>query len=105
MDDLISRKALLEHIKSLTGMFTDELGFAVSMDAVLRNIEHFPAVEAEPVKHGNWIDDFKCSNCNKMFLAGVRHWNYCPNCGAKMDGKDTNVPSNSEIDFDYEAED
>lgn len=44
-----------------------------------------PTVDAEPVRHGHWEwdGDFICSNCGER---GHRNkWNYCPNCGAKMD--------------------
>jgi len=55
-----------------------------------------PWTDAEPVKHGHWIvlhgvlagDDIygdmgECSNCG-LHLRNWE-WNYCPNCGAKMD--------------------
>lgn len=58
-----------------------------------------PTVDAVPVVHGRWIyntDDFtpahRCSACgyNKPMIAGEGvsqgAMNYCPNCGAKMDG-------------------
>ena len=47
--DLISRSALKEYIGSYAGMFTDELGFAVSMEAVLRGIDFAEAVDAVEV--------------------------------------------------------
>lgn len=58
-----------------------------------------PAVDAEPVRHGRWIQ-FKaappyhyCSYCkstNKMTMSCNKYvlLKYCPNCGAKMDGGD-----------------
>lgn len=59
----------------------------------------FERYEAEPVKHGRWIEAAAyndgvlntayCSVC-RTFLP-VRNWdyhNYCPTCGAKMDGGD-----------------
>lgn len=47
----------------------------------------------EAIKHG-WWDGYFCSECNvcaDYFISGD-FWfderpNYCPNCGAKMDGK------------------
>lgn len=60
-------------------------------------VETAPTVEAEPIKHGRWIylflvdypkvRLFQCTNCK----AHIRHtteniYNYCPNCGVKMDG-------------------
>ena len=60
---------------------------------------HSIANNAE-TKHGQWkINEYKnhlnvvCSNCNKEFYVykqGQYHIdrsNYCPNCGAKMDGE------------------
>lgn len=51
-----------------------------------------PTVDAEPVKHGEWIPQitalgtmiFRCSACQKF---SDIHWAYCPQCGAKMDGE------------------
>ena len=53
-----------------------------------------PTVDAEPVRHGKWIalpkefDTFcKCSLCNYPVDFNWGQTNYCPNCGAKMDGE------------------
>lgn len=58
-------------------------------------IESIPASDVEEVKHGKWqkeptdfslcgIAYYSCSLCG--FEEQIRT-NYCPNCGAKMDGK------------------
>lgn len=43
-----------------------------------------------PVKHGKWIFDdfgFHCSECWTRYPSEITdELNYCPNCGAKMDG-------------------
>ena len=54
-------------------------------------------VEAEPVRHGRWIyhpDDLfpaeskqECSCCHEEEYLTLYNENYCPNCGAKMDGE------------------
>lgn len=54
------------------------------------------ALVAEPIKHGHWIfeeypDGYyhsQCSLCNSWFVgdAFLNPYNYCPNCGAKMEG-------------------
>ena len=63
-------------------------------------IEVIPAADVAPVVHGRWIHSryedcseqfelVKCSQCNHEAYAMafyVRGGNYCPNCGAKMDG-------------------
>lgn len=39
---------------------------------------------------GNIVwDTFECSNCGKEHYAdGEPEWDYCPQCGARMDGED-----------------
>ncbi len=50
-----------------------------------------PTVDAVPVVHGRKIEDgdigcfWLCSLCGECLPYGA---NYCPNCGAKMDGGD-----------------
>lgn len=68
----------------------------------LWNIEHAPAVDAVGVVHGRWksrpiykingegrgikyCDFHYCSECGTG-RPMVPPYNYCPNCGAKMDG-------------------
>lgn len=57
-------------------------------------IAAMPAADVEPVKHGRWIEHIdhemltgydECSVCH---FGTIGQSNYCPNCGAKMDGGD-----------------
>lgn len=57
-------------------------------------IAHQPTIDAEPVRHGKWIGyagtiGNECSVCGKWIdvLQGTAEMNYCPNCGARMDGE------------------
>lgn len=55
----------------------------------LKMIFDAPTVDAVFVVHGKWEDAgfglvYKCSECG--LSEDVRLSNYCPNCGAKMDG-------------------
>ena len=71
----------------------------------VRRIKAIPAADVQPVKHGKWkqtggkysrhktIDRriLTCSVCgNVLYMEGVNAGrgdaNYCPNCGARMDG-------------------
>lgn len=61
----------------------------------LEILDEAPTVDAEPVVHGHWIDDGVwdvCSVCGRAFLKvhlnGNPTFNYCPNCGAKMNEED-----------------
>ena len=57
-------------------------------------IKSIQAADVTPVVHGRWIDVrekrlfgdhfFLCSNC-KSRNGSMIPFNYCPNCGAKMD--------------------
>ena len=58
-------------------------------------IDHAPTINAVPVVHGRWVhlggDEWCCSACGNVIHTEGR-WekpdeNYCPNCGAKMDGE------------------
>lgn len=94
MDDLISRSAVKEDIGSYAGMFTDELGFVVSMEAVLRGIDFAESVDAVEVVHGEWKTGYPitCSVCGGYAATEYEDANiyeawlspYCPNCGADM---------------------
>ena len=46
----------------------------------------------DPVRHGRWIDTgsgTECSVCMEIQYGYDSNRNYCPNCGAKMDGGKT----------------
>lgn len=63
---------------------------------VVRYLETLPTVDAVEVVHGRWeprtdvIGFVRCSVCRDCNIyedwADGKKWNYCPNCGAKMDG-------------------
>lgn len=59
-----------------------------------------PAADVAPVVHGRWDDSgrytflsgakaVRCTNCGCALTESeyrMNNWNYCPVCGAKMDG-------------------
>ena len=63
---------------------------------VLRMIDDAPAADVTPMVHGRWIegfDEIKCSVCRREWSYcdnDTNTFNYCPNCGAKMDGGESN---------------
>lgn len=44
-------------------------------------------VDAVPVRHGRWDFDMSGAWCSVCGEYSEGEWNYCPNCGAKMDGE------------------
>ena len=59
------------------------------------DIENFPNADVAPVRHGQWEeasdgDGIVCPFCRTDFctiIYDTECFNYCPNCGAKMDEK------------------
>ena len=49
-----------------------------------------PTVEAEPTKHGRWVNIYGWVHCSVCHQEPPNESNiesdYCPNCGARMDG-------------------
>lgn len=66
-------------------------------------IKAIPAADVVPAVHGEWIgtwgdgyangfivyEEFECSRCGCVHHAdGEPMWDYCPQCGARMDGEE-----------------
>ena len=72
-----------------------------------------PTVDAEPVRHGHWINDFssplKCSSCGIVSKANEftlrTDFKYCPYCGAKMDESTMGQVKPSDKEFTLYADD
>ena len=117
MDDLISRTALLKECAECqkTDPYFEERGWAnhfineagepsTEWYCVEDMIENAPAVDAAPVKRGRWVeyplclgyegaysdDHIVCSNCKSVWSIidnDTERFDYCPRCGARMDGE------------------
>jgi hypothetical protein len=75
-----------------------EQGF--DWDKAKQALASVPAADVVPVVHGRWDDSgrytfpsgnaaVRCTNCGYALTESEYHlnnWNYCPVCGAKMDG-------------------
>lgn len=101
---LIDADALLEKVLDIPPYcgHCDGYGF-VQLDCVQDAVEYAPTIEAEPVKHGRWDNSgrykfadgslaIRCSECGACIHEEEYEqyfWNYCPNCGAKMDLEET----------------
>ena len=62
-------------------------------DAIDTIMSETLTVDAEPVRHGHWVDEpdryfhWHCSECEYTISGPHREFHYCPKCGAKMDGE------------------
>ena len=73
---------------------------ASDIEAFVEYLGSRPAVDAVPVVHGRYVHDgprfhggvdwWHCSNCLAVASGVDIAHNYCPNCGAKMDGGEDN---------------
>lgn len=58
---------------------------------VVNFLNTLPTIEAEPVRHGEYIADKNYRTIGNCSICGADlkfFDNYCPNCGAKMDGEE-----------------
>ena len=87
MDEYIKREEAI-HIAFKSPFFSDSL---------MEEIKAIPAADVAPVRRGRWEKQsglYSCSECGMTCPYDVQadvieYWacNYCPNCGAKMDGE------------------
>lgn len=61
----------------------------------VKNIDDVPTVEAEPIRHGQWIPVkgyegllYRCSACDSFWSHTTIRAAYCKECGAKMENKE-----------------
>ena len=99
MAKYIDRDSLIEWLKRIRLIdLSDGLGICrvIMEDDFKKAIKNMPEniiVDVAPVRHGRWIEKekytfgimYECSLCENRILDNGHPWNYCPNCGAKMD--------------------
>ena len=98
-DEYISRKKTLALLKSLGSRdYRREKGTIQDAIKMISSAEYTPAADVAEVVHGRWLDgaeDFTCGqhnaecsicHCYISWSGCDEDFNYCPNCGAKMDG-------------------
>ena len=103
MAEYIEREALEVSLNNRLNFLMAENGeydhYTSGFDEAVTRVENFPAADVAPVRHGRWVqvichEEFEdgfvdrvkecCSVCHAPNWR--RTTNYCPNCGAKMDG-------------------
>ena len=84
MVEYIEREKVLSKAAPVEGCFSDMIS---AYDVIM-----LPAADVAPVRHGWWIKYqippiICCSNCDWATDVEEKNFQYCPNCGAKMDGE------------------
>ena len=86
MNEYISRQAAIDACNN------DDGGHAYG-DVIQQRLRLLPSAQPER-KKGKWNrmglnDAFHCLECGATFIViqGQERMNFCPNCGAKMDGE------------------
>ena len=101
MDEYIKREAAIAYIREQSEECQkafEELGgesgiYADAYNDLAEDFYSIPAADVAPVVHGRWVTHYRSgttvaeryvSTCCDM--GNNRKSDYCPNCGAKMDG-------------------
>jgi rubrerythrin len=104
---LIDANALRERFEKIAYKCEYIEDMVFHLDEIADEIEDVPTVDAVEVVHGRWINDavegfspftdspiwidvMQCSVC-KEYIDGSHPKNYCPHCGAKMEGWNEDV--------------
>lgn len=118
MNDYIDRQAAIDAICK-HGTELERRGITVltvvnHKQVTVDLLENLPSAEVVPVKHGRWIvvsDGYgngdatahicECSECKDtiwVYKKATRRWNYCPNCGAKMEPISASPENGQEVE-------
>lgn len=78
-------------------IISDKLG--ITLSELVDVMATVPTADVQEVKHGDWLKpgndpidnkQWICSECKGLtetaYYCGHCYYNYCPNCGARMDG-------------------
>ena len=89
-EDVLAKKQTIyfEYFDPDSGYVEEEGDLAVTVEDILK----IPAADVRPVVRGKWITVmyhlYECSECGAAYQDVGYGFNYCPNCGARMDGED-----------------
>lgn len=83
-------------------------GWSDACNHIRARLEYVPAADVAPVRHGKWKEwdgdafvgmnkfgkeiyrHFRYYTCSLCYKGSAIKSNYCPNCGARMDGEESN---------------
>lgn len=87
-------------IDAVNDVYYDSPDINLSADKLETALHDIPYVDVVPVVHGRFVHDgprfaggvdwWHCSNCGRLASGVETRFDYCPWCGAKMDGGNDN---------------
>ena len=80
MTEYIERAALKRELAPY-----EENDFSQQMDVILAIVDAQPAADVAPVRHARWIKHEGYDECEACHAKVIFGYNYCPNCGDRMD--------------------
>jgi rubrerythrin len=109
-DEYISKEPMIEEMRKLIDSVavnfpnateTELIILKGKYEAFIEYIQEQPAADVQPIKHGRWIGITEYCKKNGYIPSGmgIYYWcsecgkeekktsDYCPNCGARMDGE------------------
>lgn len=105
MAEYISKQKVLDYLNGYLHSLSEghmlfDCGQRRALINAIQDISAAKAADVQPIKHGRWIADNKdnrgyadcytCTNCDDYVytftLMKDCEFEYCPNCGARMDG-------------------
>ena len=105
MNDAISQSAAIQALKKAKELASEppthfDIYIHKTFDLCIRLIAAFDAVDAVPVVHARFgfvgpdLSGYRydtrygtCSACKRRIVFVTNQTNFCPNCGARMDGE------------------
>ena len=99
MAEYIEREALREILDGWRDAHADvdDVHGCGLLEDVICEVDAQTAADVAPVVHARWIDDGSgiiiCPECERGYNLHAKYTHYCPNCGAKMDGGDSDAKS------------
>ena len=104
MAKYVERDAFIANIRKEAEGLKTEVAIDIVIEGGANEAKAFPSADVKPVRHGRWHSRFLyreytkaydcemhvCSECGSEWSydaeTGLSDFNYCPTCGAKMDG-------------------
>lgn len=97
MDNYINLEAAVD---AVTNVYYNTPDINLSADKLEASLRRIPAADVAPVVHGHFVHDgprfacgvdwWHCSNCGRLASGVETRFDYCPWCGARMDGGNEN---------------